>query len=330
MDEIPVRLAPSTEQQRIVTAIEEVFSKLDAGEAGLRTVRQLIKRMRDAVLEAAVSGRLVTHDPADVSATMRLTDLGVEPIDGGDLAALPKGWAWATLGSISKLVRNGIFVSRPAQEPPGIPILRIGAVRPLALDVNDIRFAPVDVDDPAVKRALVVPGDLLFTRYNGNPAFVGACAVVPAIQGRLLHPDKLIRVVVDRSVAEPAFVASAASAGASRSFIDAATKTTAGQAGISGSDLQRVPVPLPPVDEQRRVVSELERQFSFLDVCDQAIDVGLIHSAALRRSVLNSAFDGKLAPQHPSDEPAAVLLERIRAERLAASMPRNRRARTTA
>ena len=56
------------EQERIVTAIEEAFSKLDAGEAGLRTVRQLLKRMREAVLAAAVTGRLVPQDPTDTPA----------------------------------------------------------------------------------------------------------------------------------------------------------------------------------------------------------------------------------------------------------------------
>ena len=62
-----------------MTAIEEAFSKLDAGEAGLRTVRQLLKRMRDAVLAAAVTGRLVPQDPTDTPASTLLADLGVEP-----------------------------------------------------------------------------------------------------------------------------------------------------------------------------------------------------------------------------------------------------------
>ncbi len=70
--ELPV--APSAEQERIVTAIEEAFSKLDAGEAGLRTVRQLLKRMRDAILTAAVTGRLVPQDPTDTPAAKLLAD----------------------------------------------------------------------------------------------------------------------------------------------------------------------------------------------------------------------------------------------------------------
>jgi len=321
---LPVPVAPLPEQERIVAAIEEAFSKLEAGEAGLRTVRRLLKRMRDAVLAAAVSGRLVPQDPTDTPVTKLLAGLGVQAIDIDNGAAVSDGWAWATLGSVSESVRNGIFVSRPPEVPPGVPILRIGAVRRLELDLNDLRFAAVDIDDPVVARALLAPGDLLFTRYNGNPAFVGACAVVPPDQGPLLHPDKLIRVVINRAVAAPTFVAIAASAGASRAFIEAATKTTAGQAGIAGSDLRLVPIPLAPIEEQRRIISEVERHFSFLNACERAVEAGLARSAALRRAVLKSAFEGKLVPQDSTDEPASVLLERIRAERGAEPKPARR------
>jgi type I restriction enzyme S subunit len=327
---VPVALAPSTEQQRIVAAIEEAFSKLDAGEAGLRNVARLLRRMRDSVLTSAVAGQLVPQDPTDIPAAKVLAELGIESTGLTAEQALPDGWAWASLGSISDSVRNGMFVSRPPSVPPGVPILRIGAVRRMELDLGDVRFASVELDDPAVRRALLAPGDLLFTRYNGNPEFVGACAVVPVTNGPLLHPDKLIRVVVDRRVAEPSYVVIAASAGRSRLFIEGVTKTTAGQAGISGSDLKLVPVPIPPLAEQARIVNEVERQMSFIGACERSVDAGLKVSAALRRSVLKAAFEGRLVPQDPTDEPASVLLERIRAEQAANPKSKQRRARSTA
>jgi type I restriction enzyme S subunit len=327
--QVRIPLAPSTEQERIVAAIEEALSKLDAGEAGLRTVRQRLKRMRDAVLTAAVTGRLVPQEPTDTPASKLLADLGLRALEVEGAAELPPGWVWGRLGDLSLTVRNGVFVSRPVGAPPGVPILRIGAVRPLALDWSDVRYAPVDVEDPAIARGLLTEGDLLFTRYNGNPAFVGACALVGRVPGPVLHPDKLIRVAIDRRAVEPAYVAIAASAGWSREFISAATKTTAGQAGISGGELKQVPVPLAPLEEQARIVAEVERQLSFVAACERAVDVGLARSAALRRSVLKAAFEGRLVPPDPSDEPATILLERIRAER-AAKPAVKRRARRTA
>ena len=92
MAAVPLVVAPIREQLRIVTAIEEAFSKLDAGEAGLRTVRQLLKRMREAVLAAAVTGRLVPQDPTDIPATNILADLGIVSAMGD---GLPNAWAQA-------------------------------------------------------------------------------------------------------------------------------------------------------------------------------------------------------------------------------------------
>jgi type I restriction enzyme S subunit len=323
--QVTLPIAPTAQQARIVAAIEETFSKLDAGEAGLRTVRQLLKRMRDAVLAAAVTGHLVPQDPTDTPATKLVADLSVDEAEPANAPPLPREWAWVQLGDLAREVRNGIFVSRPAGAPPGVPILRIGAVRPMALDLTDVRYAPLDPSDSAVARATLAAGDLLFVRYNGNPAFVGACAVVPETSNRLLHPDKLIRVRLSQQAAVPTFVAMAASSGASRRFIDRATKTTAGQAGISGADLKLVPIPLPPPEEQHRIVAEIERRFSFIDRCERAVTAILERASALRRAVLKAAFEGRLVPQDPTDEPAAVLLERIRAEHASAPKVRKRR-----
>ena len=65
-------------------------------------------------------------------------------------------------------------------------------------------------------------------------------------------------------------------------------------------------------------MAEVERQFSFIEAAERAVDAALVRSAGLRRSVLKAAFEGRLVPQDPSDEPASVLLERIAAERAAA------------
>ena len=74
----------------------------------------------------------------------------------------------------------------------------------------------------------------------------------------------------------------------------------------------------PPLDEQRRIVARVEEQLSAIDALRAAIERAQRRSASLRRAVLERAFRGELVPQDPSDEPASVLLERIRAERAAA------------
>ena len=87
---------------------------------------------------------------------------------------------------------------------------------------------------------------------------------------------------------------------------------------INHDDVSPLVLPLPPIAEQHRIVAEVERQFSILDAMEAAVETGLRRAERLRQAVLREGFAGRLVPQDPDDEPASVLLERIRAERAAA------------
>ncbi len=87
---------------------------------------------------------------------------------------------------------------------------------------------------------------------------------------------------------------------------------------VPSSSLATLSPPLPPLEEQQRIVAEVEQRLSAIDALRAAIERAQRRSAALRRSVLERAFRGELVPQDPSDEPASVLLARIHAEREAA------------
>src|SRR5690606_32737003 len=165
-----------------------------------------------------------------------------EAPDTSELPTLPEGWTWTSLDQLLYELRNGI-ATRPEGEN-GSRILRISAVRPLRVDLNDVRF--LQEEGAQYVTYELREGDLLFTRYNGNPVLVGVCGAVTGITERTIYPDKLIRARLLGPDVRPEYVAIAVNTGYSRRFISSRVKTTAGQSGVAGADLKRMPVPLPP------------------------------------------------------------------------------------
>jgi type I restriction enzyme S subunit len=233
------------------------------------------------------------------------------PADTSNLPRLPEGWAWASLDQLLASLRNGFSLKPDAEQ--GTRILRISAVRPMQVNLDDVRYLSGPPDK--YKEYLVEEGDLLFTRHNGNPELVGVCGVVRAVTEKTVHPDKLIRAHVASRESEPRFLEIVLNTGASRDFLRRRVRTTAGQAGVSGGDLRGVPLCLAPLAEQRRIVAEVELRLSVIDELEATVEADLKRAGRLRQSILKRAFAGKLVPQDPNDEPASVLLERIRAER---------------
>jgi type I restriction enzyme S subunit len=254
-----VPVLPMDEQREIVAEIEKQFSRLDEAVANLKRVKANLKRYKAAVLKAAVEGRLV-------------------PTEGS--------WIKAKLGEIALSVRNG-YSHKPDAES-GTRIFRISAVRPMELNADDVRHLSGQQAD--YESFLAISGDVLFTRYNGSRDYVGVCAQVPEGLSPTVYPDKLIRVRVPASVLLPAFLVIAASIGNGRAFIESKIRTTAGQSGVSGSDIKAIPVAIPTLEEQQRIVAEVDRRLSLIRTVEAEVDANLKRAQALRQSVLSKAF----------------------------------------
>lgn len=309
---IPVPVPPLSEQRRLVAKLEELFSELDAGVAALRRAQRRLARYRQALLQAAVTGELTRAWREQQTHDIKLGKL--------DPFQLPVGWRMVTFREVIQSLRNGISVKPTAQS--GTAILRISSVRPMKVDLSDVRY----LEQPAAnfEGFDVRPHDLLFTRYNGTPDFVGVCAMVPNFNGPLFYPDKLIRARMGTGEVLPAWVQVAFSAGSTRGFISDRIRTTAGQAGISGSDLKQAPLPVPPIAEQRAILAELDRRLSAADVLDATFQTSLRRAERLRQSILERAFRGELVPQDPNDEPTEALLARLKATAPDTPAPRRR------
>ncbi len=351
LEDAPIPLAPLPEQGRIVAAIEEQFTRLDAGVAALQSARAKLKRYRASVLKAACAGRLVPQDASDEPAAALLARIAAArrakceadarargkdparlpypepaPPNTAALPELPPGWVWATVEELIYELKNGLFSGSPYDEPIGLPILRISAVRPLALDISTPRYIPADT--PKVAGYLLADGDLLFTRYNGSLELVGACAMVRGMTQSMVYPDKLIRVRLYEGIL-PTYLEAYFATQIPRGIIERKAKSTAGQQGIAGADLKAIPVALPPLAAQARIVAEVERRLSVIAAAEASIAASLRRAERLRQAVLARAFAGRLVPHDPTDEPASVLLERIHSERETPKPSRTPRARRT-
>lgn len=275
---------PKAEQKRIVAAIEEHFSRLDAADRSLAQARRRLATLRTATLAAATTG----HEPVD-------------------------------LGALVTELRYGTSI-KCSYDAAGPPVLRIPNVQSGSVDLSDLKFATdadVDLSSFALEK-----GDLLFVRTNGSRDLIGRVASADGAEG-VAFASYLIRARPDRSRLDPRFAVIALSTPASRALIESKAATTAGQYNLNLAALRSLPVPLPPIEEQRSIVADVDRQLSIVDAMDAQIDRALGRSAALRRAILEQAFTGKLVPQDPSDEPASTLLERVSAER-PAQPPRGR------
>lgn len=355
---VQLAIPPCLEQKRIAEKCDELLPALNAGVVALERARANLRRYRAAVLKAAVEGRLTEKwraahpdiEPAskllerilaerkkrwEEAQLKKYADKGRAPTKGwkekypeparpnlAELPKLPEGWCWATIDQVSHEVRNG-SARAPTAGATGYRILRINAVRAMSVDLDETRL--VDLPESEAEEAKIRNGDLLFTRYNGSPDLVGVAGLVRNPEGLILHPDKLIRARLLGDKLFGDFLELACNVGLSREHIRSRTRTTAGQAGVSGSDIKQLPIPLPPKAEIVQVMNEANRSLSLIAAAERQTDLELERSPRLRQAILKRAFEGKLVPQDPKDEPASELLARIRAVRVGERKGRARR-----
>jgi type I restriction enzyme S subunit len=317
-----IPLPPINEQKRIVTKLDKIVPRIESVKARLDTVPMIIKRFRQSVLTAAVTGKLTEK--------WREEHPEVEKIspnhDGinNNYGDYPETWANLLFGNVINELRNGIS-KKPNINPPGTKILRISANRSGYVNLMDYRFLPDGTGNYI--QYVLKDGDLLFTRYNGNIDLVGVCGQVRNVKNNFLYPDKLMRVRLNEDFCCKSYIEYLFQTSEIREYIVSKSKTSAGQNGLSGKDLKLTPITLPPLEEQVEIVRQVDQLFALADKLNAHYQKAKTHVDKLSQSVLAKAFRGELVPQDPNDEPAEKLLERIMEEkaRLSQRSQRTRR-----
>ena len=226
------------------------------------------------------------------------------------LLQLAEGWMWTTVEQLSSRIQYGTS-EKAGLDPSGMPVLRMGNIQDGALDFSDLKYLPSQNEE--VVKTLLNPGDLVFNRTN-SPELVGKSAVYQEVHSPACFASYLIRVSFPEDCL-PEYVCFFINSQHGRAYIAQVRSQQVGQANVNGTKLAAMPIPLPPVAEQRRIVAEVERRLSVVQQAEATVEVSLARAERLRQSILKQAFSGRLVPQDPDDEPASALLERIRAER---------------
>ncbi len=333
-------LPPLPEQHRIVEAIESYFTRLDDAVATLERVQRNLKRYRASVLKAAVEGRLVPteaelaraegrdYEPASVLLERILAERRrcweeagcrgkyEEPAapDTSGLPTLPEGWCWASVDQIADETLIGLVRARSEQTdgPPGFPYVKMDSIgTDGSLRLDDL--AHVSASDDEVARFSLRDGDLLFNTRN-SVELVGKTALVRGAAPGTLFNNNIMRIRPSASLASP-FLAYQMCSRMFQDQISEVKRATTSVAAVYAKDLLPRALALPPGAEQERIIQKLDLLLSDEVAVTATAATSERHIARLRQSILKWAFEGKLADQDPNDEPASVLLERIKAER---------------
>jgi type I restriction enzyme S subunit len=271
-------LPPLAEQRRIVTEIEKQFTRLDATIASLRRAQANLKRCRKGETEAAFAAY-------SSAPTRRLGDLG------------------EIVGGVTKGQKR-----KPGIPTRPVPYLRVANVQRGHLNLDQIK--QIEATEEEICSLRLTPGDVLLNE-GGDRDKLGRGWIWEGQIAECIHQNHVFRVRLNPLLAVPKFVSHYANHFGQKYFFDEGKQTT-NLASINMTKLRALPIPSPPVAEQEKLVNGLEDHLSQIDDLDHSVDSNLRRAALLRQAILQKAFEGKLVPQDPSDEPASVLLERIR------------------
>ncbi len=327
-------LPPFGEQQRIADVCEEIFSTLDSAAAALRRVQANLKRYRTSVLKVACEGRLVPTEAELARKEGRTYETGEQLLKGileerranwetdqlakmlaadkppkndgwkrkykepeapdtSNLPELPEGWAWASIDQVAEcLDSQRVPVNKEERARRGGNIPYYGANAQVGW-IDDYLF-----DEPLV---LVVEDETFVGRTSPFSYLIKGKSWVNNHAHILRATDAVLSEFLNYSLAYYPF-----------------TPLTTGSTGrrkLTQKALMYAPYALPPLAEQARIVAEIERRLSNVDEIAEGLGRSGSRADRLRRGILKRAFEGKLVPQDPNDEPASVLLQRIQASR---------------
>jgi type I restriction enzyme S subunit len=257
--EIEIPLAPLTEQRHIVARIEELAARIEEAR-GLR---------RQAVEEAE----------ALISLEVTRLFSNVEQ----------RGWQVESLENYLVDTRYGTS-QKTTDDDTGTPVLRMGNIQQGRLDLRDLKY--LHLNDSELSNLHLARGDVLVNRTN-SAELVGKCAVFD-LEEEYVFASYLIRLRLDRTRVEPKLLSLYLNSPLGRAYMLKEKTQMTGQANVNAKKLRALPIALPSLPEQRRIVAYLDDLQATVDSLKQLQAETAAELDALLPSVLDRAFKGEL------------------------------------
>jgi type I restriction enzyme S subunit len=309
MKQIPLLVPPLPEQRRIVAEIEKQFSRLEEGVSALKRVQANLKRYRVAVLKAACEGKLVENEVKRQKLKNKSVETGEQLLkrilnerrknwngrgqykepaapDTTNLPQLPEGWTWASVESVCEQVVDCHNKTAPYTNN-GIPLVRTTNIRNGKINLLETRFVSHSTYEFWSRRCIPNPGDLLFTRE----APMGEAGIIPDDQ-TLCMGQRMMLMRASSGILNRYLLAILLAPGLKNHI----TRTAVGSGvkHLRVRDVELLPIPLPPLAEQKRIVEEVERRLSVVEELESLVTTNLQRASRLRQAVLQKAFKGEL------------------------------------
>jgi type I restriction enzyme S subunit len=206
----------------------------------------------------------------------------------GDPATNPKKWPVFALGTLVRDVTNGMTRRRAEADLGQSIVLRLRDIREGWIDFSEVNRITLNIDE--AQKYEVSNGDLLFIRVNGNPDYVGRCALFTGYPEQVYFNDHVMRVRIDGTAVDGMFLISLLNGAHGKGEIAKHRKTSAGQHTINQDGLSRIRFPLPPI----RLQHEFASRVAAVDACKRTNELALRTSDGLFASIQECAFQGAL------------------------------------
>lgn len=213
------------------------------------------------------------------------------PPDTDGLPDLPEGWCWATVEQIGDVMGGLTKNTKRAVLPLQLPYLRVANVYADKLKLDDVQ--KIGVEEKELDRLLLKKGDLLVVEGNGSVDQIGRVAIWNGMIDPCVHQNHIIKIRLELTEIGRFALLWLLSLGGRDQIVRVASSTS-GLYTLSISKVAALPIPLPPLAEQRRIVAEVERRFSVVQEVETVIETNLARAARLRQAILRDAFAGRL------------------------------------